>query len=96
MSDYINNFKAGDFTSGKMGEIFKGVFMDSRTTIINHKQFGDCYVIPKSEMKEAVNFVFNSFLKLEIQDVDNKMYAITDSEKPNLGQMMKNPDGGGG
>ena len=61
-------FKAGDFTSGKMGQIFKEAFMGLETTTINHKQFGDCYLIPKSEMKQAVNFMLGSFLNLTVDD----------------------------
>ncbi|MCP4267999.1 MAG: hypothetical protein GY777_20915 [Candidatus Brocadiaceae bacterium] len=41
-----NEFKAGDFTSGKMAEIFKTCcFQD--LAIINHKQFGKIYMIPE-------------------------------------------------
>ena len=38
-------FKAGDFTSGKMAEIFKECFFKD-IAHINHKQFGDAYLIP--------------------------------------------------
>ena len=41
----MKEFKAGDFTSGKMGEIFKECYFNS-ATIINHKQFGKSYMIP--------------------------------------------------
>jgi len=41
----MKDFKAGDFTSGKMGEIFKSCFIDD-IAVINHKQFGKAYMIP--------------------------------------------------
>lgn len=41
-----NKFKAGDFTSGKMGEIFKSCFIKD-LAIINHKQFGRAYMVPE-------------------------------------------------
>ena len=50
MSDYINNFKAGDFTSGKMGEIFKTCHMD-KLAVITHKQFGTAYLVPEDEIR---------------------------------------------
>jgi hypothetical protein len=45
-----NEFKAGDFTSGKMGEIFKTCYMGG-LAIINHKQFGNAYLIPEDEIR---------------------------------------------
>jgi hypothetical protein len=49
----MKEFKAGDFTSGKMGEIFKDCFFKD-IAIINHKQFGRAYMIPECKVKEAV------------------------------------------
>ena len=40
-----NIFKAGDFTSGKMGDIFKQCYLHD-IAIIRHKQFGESYMIP--------------------------------------------------
>jgi hypothetical protein len=37
-------YKAGDFTSGKMGKIFKQCFSEDKV-IINHKQFGRFYMV---------------------------------------------------
>ena len=84
-------FKAGDFTSGKMGQIFKEAFMGLETTTINHKQFGDCYLIPKSEMKQAVNFMLGSFLNLTVEDKDGLMVAVKGSKVGPLEQMRDTP-----
>ena len=48
-----NEFKAGDFTSGKMGEIFKECFLRD-VAVINHKQFGKAYMIPESIVRTMV------------------------------------------
>ena len=40
----MKEFKAGDFTSGKMGEIFRECFIRDGV-VINHKQFGKSYLI---------------------------------------------------
>lgn len=77
MSHYLNTYKAGDFTSGKMGQIFKDVFFDNNTTVINHKQFGECYMIPKERMKEAVNFVLGSFLDIKIKESGGKLECFS-------------------
>jgi hypothetical protein len=45
-----NEFKAGDFTSGKMGAIFKSCHMD-KLAVITHKQFGTAYLVPESEVR---------------------------------------------
>ena len=64
-------FKAGDFTSGKMGEIFKHCFQDKKTTIISHKQFGELAMIPESYIEFMVikslrqNEHFREFMKSE-------------------------------
>jgi len=50
MSD---EFKAGDFTSGKMGEIFKSCFIKDMA-VINHKQFGKAYMIPEEIVRVVV------------------------------------------
>ena len=48
-----SEFKAGDFTSGKMGEIFKECFLKSGTKI-THKQFGNAFLISESTIREIV------------------------------------------
>jgi hypothetical protein len=79
--DYIDRYKAGDFTSGKMGEIFKNCFMDSRTVVINHKVFGDCYMIPEGDIKRVSNFVLSSFLGLIVQRcADGRMIPVDTSD----------------
>lgn len=40
-----NKFKAGDFTSGKMADIFKACYIRD-IAVISHKQFGESYMIP--------------------------------------------------
>ena len=91
MHGYLNEFKAGDFTSGKMGDIFKSVFMDSKTTVINHKQFGDCYVIPKTEMKAAVNFALSSLLALTLKEDGSRIVLSDNADSPTLEQMKGSP-----
>ena len=49
----MKEFKAGDFTSGKMGEIFKECFLQD-VAVINHKQFGKAYMIPESIVRTMV------------------------------------------
>jgi len=56
-----NIFKAGDFTSGKMGDIFKQCYLH-RIAIINHKQFGQSYMIPKESFK---TLALNELLKID-------------------------------
>ena len=46
----MNTYKAGDFTSGKMGEIFKNCFRDDYVTI-THKQFGVMYLVDEEIIK---------------------------------------------
>tara|TARA_R110000824_G_C15002762_1_gene656421 strand:+ start:415 stop:738 length:324 start_codon:yes stop_codon:yes gene_type:complete len=48
-----NEFKAGDFTSGKMGEIFKACFLRGGAEI-SHKQFGNAFLIPEDTIREIV------------------------------------------
>ena len=43
----IDIYKAGDFTSGKMGQIFKNCFKKD-FVVINHKQFGNAYLVDES------------------------------------------------
>ena len=43
-------YKAGDFTSGKMGEIFKKCFTDD-VCVISHKQFGTMYLINEDPIR---------------------------------------------
>tara|TARA_R110002020_G_scaffold318054_1_gene533653 strand:- start:456 stop:833 length:378 start_codon:yes stop_codon:yes gene_type:complete len=47
----MKTFKAGDFTSGKMGEIFKSCYIEDGITTISHKQFGLSYLIPEQYVK---------------------------------------------
>jgi hypothetical protein len=91
MSEHTNKFRAGDFTSGKMGQIFKEVFMGRETTIINHKQFGECYVIPKTEMKKEVNFILGSLLNITVDHKDGLMVVTEGSEVGPLEQMVGTP-----
>jgi hypothetical protein len=49
----MKEFKAGDFTSGKMGEIFKECFFRD-VVVINHKQFGKAYMMPDDLVKAMV------------------------------------------
>lgn len=91
MSKYTYNYKAGDFTSGKMGEIFKSVFMEPYTTVINHKQFGDCYIIPKNRMKDAVNFALSSFLGIELKDEGERIVLDLEGDIALLEQMKGSP-----
>ena len=51
MSDQV--FKAGDFNKGKMNEIFKTA-NGKECAIISHKQFGEFYLISKSEFDLGV------------------------------------------
>ena len=46
----ITEYKAGDFTSGKMGAIFKSCFTNDYTTI-SHKQFGGMYLVDEEIIK---------------------------------------------
>ena len=48
-----NEFKAGDFTSGKMGAIFKSCHLD-KLAVITHKQFGVAYLVPENEIRLMV------------------------------------------
>jgi hypothetical protein len=42
----MKEFKAGDFTSGKMGDIYKECYKNE-VAVINHKQFGISYLVPE-------------------------------------------------
>lgn len=56
----MNNFKAGDFTSGKMNEIFKcASVMFSDGAKINHKQLGDFSLISKP----MIELIYNEVLQ---------------------------------
>ena len=63
-----NEFKAGDFTSGKMGDIYKECYRNE-LAVINHKQFGKAYLIPEQFLCELVvnnlhkNKKFKTFIK---------------------------------
>tara|TARA_R110000851_G_C12976340_1_gene555866 strand:+ start:142 stop:456 length:315 start_codon:yes stop_codon:yes gene_type:complete len=49
----MEEFKAGDFTSGKMGKIFKGCFIGGSVTI-THKQFGKSYLVSEELLRAAI------------------------------------------
>ena len=65
----IVSYKAGDFTSGKMGEIFKTCHHSLSLAEITHKQFGNANLIPVEYIEFIVtrglskNDEFNSFLE---------------------------------
>tara|TARA_R110000851_G_scaffold301271_1_gene457635 strand:- start:59 stop:403 length:345 start_codon:yes stop_codon:yes gene_type:complete len=46
----MHTYKAGDFTSGKMGEIYKNCFKDDYV-VITHKQFGKMYLVDEEIIK---------------------------------------------
>lgn len=52
-------FKAGDFTSGKMSEIFKKCFIED-LAVINHKQFGKAYMIPEETLAVSVKVILEN------------------------------------
>lgn len=82
----MNEFKAGDFTSGKMGEIFKHCFTEVKSTVINHKQHGRLTMIPERYTGFMVNKAlhqnkhFKDFVKSEYpKDIfDNDMPVRVD------------------
>lgn len=47
----MTDFKAGDFTNGKMNEIFKSAERES--VDISHKQFGDFVLVSKRSLEDA-------------------------------------------
>jgi|TARA_R110000744_G_scaffold293749_1_gene404027 hypothetical protein len=49
----IKEYRAGDFTSGKMGEIFKQCYLRDMA-VINHKQFGKAYLMPEEIVRTCV------------------------------------------
>lgn len=49
----IKEYRAGDFTSGKMGEIFKQCYLKD-IAVINHKQFGKAYLMPEEIVRVCV------------------------------------------
>lgn len=51
-------YKAGDFTSGKMNEIFKQAY--NSCSVIRHKQFGDFYMLPESFVADIATHIFVS------------------------------------
>lgn len=67
----VKTFKAGDFTSGKMGEIFKTCHHSLDLATISHKQFGDANLIPVEFIEFIAtrglsrNCLFNQFLDSE-------------------------------
>ena len=61
-------FKAGDFTSGKMADIFKACYMRD-IAIISHKQFGKSYMIPEE-------FFRNMSINLLMKNKKFKEFAI--------------------
>ena len=52
-------FKAGDFTSGKMGDIFKSCHHSLDLVFVDHKQFGAANLIPE----EYIAFIVVRALK---------------------------------
>ena len=54
-------YKAGDFSSGKMGKIFKQCFTEDKV-IINHKQFGRAYMISEDIIATQVILLFVGIL----------------------------------
>lgn len=79
-----NIFKAGDFTSGKMGEIFKQCYIHD-IAIIDHKQFGRAYMIPdvffrvlaKNELLKIKEFT--EFVEINFGSVDE--FALADDNR---------------
>ena len=69
-------FKAGDFTSGKMGEIFKTCHHSMDLVYIDHKQFGAANLIPEEYIAFIVcrgvklNKKFNDFYAGEYKGDD--------------------------
>ena len=65
------HYKAGDFTSGKMGDIFKTCYLSLDLSVINHKQFGESNLIPVEYIEFLItcalrkNCLFNEFLDSE-------------------------------
>mgnify|MGYP001544490442 CR=1 FL=1 len=51
--EYTPNYKAGDFSTGKMGEIFKQT-NKKQYSIISHKQFDNFVLIKEDFVKELV------------------------------------------
>ena len=76
----MKEFKAGDFTSGKMNEIFKECYLND-TAVINHKQFGVSYLVPEDLIRvQCLMFLqadhrFTEFERFAIGDtgLENKM-----------------------
>ena len=63
----IDTYKAGDFTSGKMGEIFRNCFNKDHV-IINHKQFGNSYLVDEKIIQTmAVSMLHQNSDFLEYQ-----------------------------
>ena len=79
--DLEKEFKAGDFTSGKMGEIFQTSFMSNKVAIIKHKQFGRAVLVPESDLMQLVNFIFYSFTGVDVERVDGKWVGKEHSSK---------------
>ena len=69
----MKEFKAGDFTSGKMGEIFRECFIKDGV-VISHKQFGKAYLIPEDIIHAIVLF------KLEKNAEFNEFASFRDSK----------------
>jgi hypothetical protein len=61
-----------------MGEIFKTCFMDERTTVINHKVFGDCYLVPEKDVKRITNFVLSSYFGFIVSRVQGGIFVPVD------------------
>lgn len=60
-----NHFKAGDFTSGKMNEIFKNSFSGSPVTI-THKQLGTFILVDENSIRmDVIRILEKSGVKIE-------------------------------
>ena len=79
----MERYKAGDFTSGKMGEIFKTCFQQD-SVLINHKQFGDMFLINSDNVR--VLCVVDYLAKIGI---DGDHWLKSESEKDQLSILNK-------
>ena len=69
----MKEFKAGDFTSGKMSEIFKECYIND-TAVINHKQFGVSYLVPE----DLIRVQCLLFLQSDPKFVEFQRFAVGD------------------
>jgi len=75
-------YKAGDFTNGKMNNIFKDAtnFMDEKRydkksykvgTVINHKQFGEFYLVSERTIAIKAAILYCDIAGVSIEDFYN-------------------------